>query len=39
MPRISCQTDGLDWTRVRQMIRDIFGQVEIEIRVYQLGDY
>lgn len=34
MPKIGCGLDGLDWGRVENMIREIFGSTDAEIVVY-----
>jgi len=33
MPKIGCGLDRLQWGRVREMIKDIFGDLDIEILV------
>ena len=36
MPKIGCGLDRLQWGRVREIIKEIFDDVDIEIRVYYL---
>jgi O-acetyl-ADP-ribose deacetylase (regulator of RNase III) len=36
MPKIGCGLDGLQWENVREMIKIIFNNVDIEIKVYKL---
>ena len=36
MPRIGCGLDGLEWPKVIDIIKDIFGSVEMNVTVYSL---
>ena len=36
MPKIGCGLDRLQWGKVREMIKEIFGDLDIEIRVCYL---
>ncbi|KAL3882035.1 hypothetical protein ACJMK2_028415 [Sinanodonta woodiana] len=36
MPRIGCGLDGLEWSKVEHILRDIFGDININITVYDL---
>ena len=36
MPRIGCGLDGLQWSKVSDQIRDIFGSSNITVTVYTL---
>ena len=37
MPRIGCGLDLLQWPKVEEMLRDIFGDTDLEITIYTLG--
>lgn len=34
MPKIGCGLDGLDWNIVREMIQDVFAEIDINITVF-----
>ena len=36
MPKIGCGLDGLSWTAVRTLIKNVFLKDKIELRVYHL---
>ena len=36
MPRIGAGLDRLEWTKVREMIRNIFAETSIHVQVYYL---
>lgn len=36
IPRLGCGLDRLDWERVREMVRQVFAETGIEVRVYFL---
>lgn len=36
MPRIGCGLDGLNWSHVSTMLRDVFVNSDVEITVYSL---
>lgn len=36
MPKIGCGLDRLQWGKVREIIKEIFGDLDIEVRVCYL---
>jgi O-acetyl-ADP-ribose deacetylase (regulator of RNase III) len=36
MPRIGCGLDRLDWNKVRDMIKEIFKDMKVELTIYTL---
>lgn len=38
MPKIGCGLDGLDWNAVRTLLKNVFMDLSIELRVYYLGN-
>ena len=36
MPKIGCGIDGLDWDKVRDIIKEVFGSIDIDILVCML---
>jgi len=38
MPKIGCGLDGLDWSAVRTLIKNVFKDTEMRITCYTLGD-
>ena len=36
MPKIGCGIDGLDWDKVRDIIKEVFGSIDIDILVCTL---
>jgi len=36
MPRIGCGLDGLDWSKVAQMIQDVYKDEDIKVTVYTI---
>ena len=37
MPKVGCGSDGLEWSVVRALIRDIFSESSIQISIYMWG--
>lgn len=36
MPRIGCGLDGLEWSRVKGIIEEVFRQSNVNIRIYYI---